>query len=298
MARIGFIGLGNMGGPMARHLLQSRHEIKAFDLVAAALEAVVGVGAGAARSAADAASGVDVVITMLPAGPDVRAVYLGDQGVIAAADPNTLFVDCSTIDVATARQVIDAAEDKGMAMIDAPVSGGVAGAEAASLTFMCGGGEGPFQRAKPYLERMGRNIVHTGGPGNGQAAKICNNMILAISMIGVGEAFVLAEKLGLDHQTLFDVASTASAQCWALNSYCPVPGPVPASPANRNYQAGFTAANMLKDLRLSQDAASGFGADTELGAHATRLYADYAEKAGLGDKDFSGIINMIREKSG
>ncbi len=298
MARIGFIGIGNMGGPMARNLLKARHEVKAFDVVEAALERAVGFGAGAAASAADAARGVDIVITMLPAGEHVRAVYLGDDGVIAAADPNTLFIDSSTIDVATAREVIDAAEDKGMAMIDAPVSGGVSGAEAAGLTFMCGGGEGPFRRAKPYLEQMGRNIVHAGGPGNGQAAKICNNMILAVSMIGVGEAFVLAEKLGLDHQTLFDVASTASAQCWALNNYCPVPGPVPASPANRDYQAGFTAANMLKDLRLSQDAASGFGANTELGAHATRLYADYAEKAGLGDKDFSGIIQMIREKSG
>ena len=298
MARIGFIGVGNMGGPMARNLLKARHEVKAFDLVAAALDRAVGYGASAAESATNAARGVDIVVTMLPAGKHVRAVYLGDDGVIAVADPNTLFIDSSTIDVATAREVITAAEDKGMAMIDAPVSGGVGGAEAASLTFMCGGGDGSFQRAKPYLEQMGRTIVHTGGPGNGQAAKICNNMILAISMIGVGEAFVLAEKLGLDHQTLFDVASTASAQCWALTSYCPVPGPVPASPANREFQAGFTAANMLKDLRLSQDAASGFGADTELGAHATRLYTDYAEKAGLGEKDFSGIINLIREKSG
>ncbi len=298
MARIGFIGIGKMGGPMARNLLRARHEIKAFDIVPAALERAVEFGASPAESARDAARGVDVVITMLPVGSHVRSVYLGDNGIIASADPNTLFVDSSTIDVATAREVIDAAEDKGMAMIDAPVSGGVGGAESATLTFMCGGGEAPFRRAKPYLERMGRNIVHAGGPGNGQAAKICNNMILAVSMIAVGEAFVLAEKLGLDHQTLFDITTTASAQCWALSSYCPVPGPVPGSPANRGYQAGFTAANMLKDLRLSQDAANGFGAKTELGAEATRLYTEYAEKAGSGEKDFSGIINMIRENSG
>lgn len=298
MARIGFIGVGNMGGPMAQNLLKASHEVRAFDLAAEAVDRAVAAGATAADSTQEAVADADVVVTMLPAGQHVRQVYLGDDGIIAAASPNTLFIDSSTIDVATAREVIAAAEAGGMQMIDAPVSGGVGGAEAGTLTFMCGGTDGAFERARPYLDQMGKTVVHAGPAGNGQAAKICNNMILAISMIGVGEAFVLAEKLGVDHQTLFDISSTASGQCWALTSYCPVPGPVPASPANRDYQAGFTAANMLKDLRLSQEAAEGFGANTELGANATRLYAAYAEEQGMEAKDFSGIINMIRERSG
>ena len=297
MARIGFIVVGNMGGPMAQNLLKAGHEVRAFDLAAEAVDRAVAAGATAAASVQEAAVDADVVVTMLPAGKHVGQVYLGDDGIIAAAAANTLFIDSSTIDVATAREVIAAAEKGGMEMIDAPVSGGVGGAETGTLTFMCGGADGAFDRARPYLEQMGKTIVHAGPAGNGQAAKICNNMILAISMIGVGEAFVLAEKLGVDHQTLFDICSTASAQCWALTSYCPVPGPVPASPANRDYQAGFTAANMLKDLRLSQEAAEGFGAKTELGADATRLFAAYAEENGMAAKDFSGIINMIRENS-
>ena len=298
MARIGFIGVGNMGGPMAQNLLKAGHEVRAFDLAAEAVDRAVAAGATAADSTQEAVADADIVVTMLPAGQHVRQVYLGDDGIIAAASPNTLFIDSSTIDVATVREVIAAAEAGGMQMIDAPVSGGVGGAEAGTLTFMCGGADGAFDRARPYLEQMGKTVVHAGPAGNGQAAKICNNMILAISMIGVGEAFVLAEKLGVDHQTLFDISSTASGQCWALTSYCPVPGPVPASPANRDYQAGFTAANMLKDLRLSQEAAKGFGANTELGADATRLYTAYAEEQGMAAKDFSGIINMIRENSG
>jgi len=297
MARIGFIGVGNMGGPMALNLIKAGHQVQAFDLVAEALARVGEAGAEVKASANDTAAGVDVVVTMLPAGKHVAQVYLGDDGILAAAGADTLFIDSSTIDVATARQVIAAAGEAGMAMIDAPVSGGVGGAEAGSLTFMCGGEADAFARAKPFLDIMGKTIVHAGGAGNGQAAKICNNMILAVSMIAVGEAFVLAEKLGLEHQTLFDIATTASGQCWALTSYCPVPGPVPASPANRDYQAGFTADNMLKDLRLSQAAAQDVGADTQLGGEAARLFEAFAEGQGLGAKDFSGIINLIRENS-
>jgi 3-hydroxyisobutyrate dehydrogenase len=297
MARIGFIGVGNMGGPMALNLIKAGHQVQAFDLVAEALERVGEAGAEIKANTNETAAGVDVVVTMLPAGKHVAQVYLGDDGILAAADAGTLFIDSSTIDVATARQVIAAAGAAGLAMIDAPVSGGVGGAEAGSLTFMCGGEADAFARAKPFLDVMGKTIVHAGGAGNGQAAKICNNMILAVSMIAVGEAFVLAEKLGLEHQTLFDIATTASGQCWALSSYCPVPGPVPASPANRDYQAGFTADNMLKDLRLSQAAAQDVGADTQMGGEAARLYEAFAEGQGLGAKDFSGIINLIRENS-
>ncbi len=293
MSTVGFIGVGNMGGPMARNLIAAGHQVKAFDLVPAALAQAVTAGADAGGSAADAASGVDVVVTMLPAGRHVRSVYMGADGIIAAADAGSLLIDSSTIDVESARVVAEAAAEAGFEMIDAPVSGGVGGAEAGSLTFMCGGPDGAFERAKPFLDIMGQNIVHAGGSGNGQAAKICNNMMLGITMIGVGEAFVLAEKLGLDHQKLFDIASTASAQCWALTTYCPVPGPVPTSPANKDYQAGFTAAMMLKDLRLAQAAAQSAGAATPMGAAAASIYALY-ENAGHGAVDFSGVIKMIR----
>jgi 3-hydroxyisobutyrate dehydrogenase len=230
---------------------------------------------------------------LLPAGRHVAVEYRGEGGILTAAQPGTLFIDCSTIDVATARQVGSAAAEAGMAMVDAPVSGGVAGAEAATLTFMVGGPEEGFARAKPFLEKMGRNIVHAGGPGNGQAAKICNNMILGVSMIGVCEAFVLAEKLGLDHQKLFEVSSTASGQCWSLTTYCPVPGPVPTSPANRDYKPGFTAEMMLKDLRLAQDAAIAGGASTPLGAEAAQVYSLFVN-AGNGGVDFSGIVRFLR----
>ncbi len=295
MARIGFVGVGNMGGPMALNLLNAGHSVKVFDLSADAVATCVAKGAEAAESAADAAKNVGIVVSMLPKGDHVRSVYLGDDGLLSAADPGTLFIDCSTIDVATARDVEKAAAAAGMSMVDAPVSGGVGGAAAGTLTFMVGGGKGAFEAAKPILEAMGANIVHTGGPGNGQAAKICNNMILGISMIGVCEAFVLAEKLGLEHQTMFDIVSTASGQCWSLTSYCPVPGPVPASPANNGYKPGFSAQNMLKDLHLSQDAANGFGASTELGKAAMEMYESYV--GGEGEKaDFSGIVNMIRKK--
>ena len=290
MTEIGFIGLGNMGKPMVRNLAAAGHTIRAFDIVAGAAEAA---GVPAAASAQDAVAGVDIAITMLPAGPQVREVYLGDGGILDAVGGETLLIDCSTIDVATAREVSAAATARGLAMVDAPVSGGVAGAEAAGLTFMVGGAEAAFARAEPILQAMGKTIVHAGGAGNGQAAKICNNMILAVSMIGVSEAFVLAERLGLDHQKLFDIVSTASGQCWALTTYCPVPGPVPTSPANRDYQAGFTAAMMLKDLRLAQDAAQKAGAATPLGAGAAALYALF-DGTGQGARDFSGIIELIR----
>ncbi|WP_373086138.1 3-hydroxyisobutyrate dehydrogenase [Sneathiella sp.] len=294
MARIGFVGVGNMGGPMARNLLKAGHSVKVFDLSAVAVAQCVAAGGEAAATAAEAASNVGIVVSMLPKGDHVRAVYLGDNGILAAAGQGTLFIDCSTIDVATARDVEKSAAAAGMTMVDAPVSGGVGGAEAGTLTFMVGGNMGGFEAAKPVLEAMGKNIVHTGGPGNGQAAKICNNMILGISMIGVCEAFVLAEKLGLEHQTMFDIVSTASGQCWSLTTYCPVPGPVPTSPANNGYKPGFSAQNMLKDLHLSQDAADGFGASTELGKAAMDLYESYVSGEGK-EADFSGIVNMIRK---
>jgi 3-hydroxyisobutyrate dehydrogenase len=293
MARIGFIGLGNMGGPMARNLLKAGHRVKAFDLQPALTSKAVEAGAAAANSPAEAAREVEAVITMLPAGQHVQTVYLGDGRVLESAAPGTLLIDSSTIDVETARAVGAAAAAAGRPMVDAPVSGGTAGAEAATLTFMVGGPEAAFAAARPLLEVMGKTIVHAGGSGNGQAAKICNNMILGISMIAVGEAFILAEKLGLDHQKLFDISSKSSGQCWSLTSYCPVPGPVPSSPANRDYRPGFTAEMMLKDLRLSQEAASKAGATTPLGEAATRLYRRYAE-AGDGGSDFSGIIRMLR----
>jgi 3-hydroxyisobutyrate dehydrogenase len=293
MARIGFIGLGNMGLPMATNLLKAGHKVEGFDVNSAPVEKLVREGGASAASVKGAASRGDVVITMLPSGREVREVYLATGGIIEAANSGTLLVDSSTIDVETARLVAAAAEARGLHMVDAPVSGGVVGAQAATLTFMVGGPEAAFVRAKPILEAMGKTVVHAGGPGNGQAAKICNNMILGISMIAVSEAFVLAEKLGLEAQKLFDISSKSSGQCWSLTSYCPVPGPVPASPANRDYQAGFTAAMMLKDLRLAQDAARDAGVATPLGAEAASLYGLYVGHGHAG-RDFSGIIRFLR----
>ena len=293
MAKIGFIGLGNMGLPMARNLLKAGHAVQGFDVSKAQADALAASGGQAAAGVKAAASGVEVVITMLPAGKQVREVYLGPDGVLAAAGSDALLIDSSTIDVETARVVAAAAQAKGIAMLDAPVSGGVGGAQAGTLTFMVGGDAAAFARAKPILEQMGKTIVHAGGAGNGQAAKICNNMILGVSMIAVSEAFVLAEKLGLDAQKLFDISSKSSGQCWSMTSYCPVPGPVPASPANRDYKAGFTAAMMLKDLQLAQDAAAAAGAKTPLGADAARLYSQYVA-SGEGPRDFSGVISFIR----
>ena len=295
MTSIGFIGLGNMGGPMASNLISAGHAVSGFDVVTSALDRAVSNGVTATASVAGSAGECDVVITMLPAGEHVRQVYLGDEGVLASAAPRTLRMDGSTTDVATARDVNEAAASRNFEMLDAPVSGGVGGAEAGTLTFMVGGAPAPFERARPLLDIMGSNVFHTGGPGNGQAAKMCNNMILGISMIAVSEAFSLADKVGLGAQTLFDVVSTASGQCWSLTSYCPVPGPVPTSPANRDYQAGFTSDMMLKDLRLAQQSAGLTGAATPLGAEAEAIYSRYC-KSGNGASDFSGIIRMITEK--
>jgi 3-hydroxyisobutyrate dehydrogenase len=294
MARIGFIGLGNMGVPMAGNLVKQGHAVKGFDLLAANIAKAEGRGVAKAASAAEAAQDAEVVITMLPAGKDTRAVWSG--GMLKAAQPGTLIVDSSTIDVESARSVHELAADAGMLSLDAPVSGGVGGAEAASLTFMCGGAKDAFEKAQPVLEAMGKRIVHCGNAGAGQAAKICNNMMLAVSMIGVSEAFVLAEKLGLSHQALFDVASASSGQCWALTSYCPVPGLVPTSPANNNYKAGFASALMLKDLKLAQEAASAAGATTPLGAAAAQIYGLH-NAWGEGAADFSGIIHLIRGRT-
>jgi 3-hydroxyisobutyrate dehydrogenase len=293
MAKVGFIGLGNMGMPMAQNLLKSAHAVTGFDLNVDATERLAASGGNTANSVADACKAAEVVITMLPAGEQVREVYFGASGVLASVQPETLLIDSSTIDVATAREVAQGARDKGLAMVDAPVSGGVAGAEAASLTFMVGGDDAAFERARPVLETMGKTIVHAGGPGNGQAAKICNNMILGASMIIVSEAFLLAEKLGLEAQKLFDISSKSSGQCWSMTSYCPVPGLVPSSPANRDYKAGFTAAMMLKDLKLAQAAARATRATTPLGAGAAAVYERFID-SGDSSVDFSGIIRYLR----
>ena len=275
MTKVGFIGLGNMGMPMAQNLLKAAYEVTGFDLNAHATELLAANGGTSANSVSDACKAAEVVITMLPVAP------------------GPLLIDSSTIDVQSARDVAQAAQDKGLAMVDAPVSGGVTGAEAATLTFMVGGSDDAFERARPVLEKMGKTIVHAGGPGNGQAAKICNNMILGASMIVVCEAFLLAEKLGLDPQKLFDISSKSSGQCWSMTSYCPVPGPVPASPANRDYKAGFTAAMMLKDLKLAQTAARATHATTPLGAGAAAVYDRFVESGGS-SVDFSGIIRYLR----
>lgn len=293
MKRVGFIGLGNMGGPMASNLVKAGFEVIGYDLAADNLDRAGRAGIRPAASLAEAVRAAEAVVTMLPAGAHVRAVYEGEGGILASVPPGALLIDSSTIDVASARAVAAAALEAGMEMLDAPVSGGTGGAEAGTLTFMVGGSDQAFERAGPILQAMGKTIVHAGAAGNGQAAKICNNMILGISMIGVSEAFALAEKLGLDHQRLFDISSKSSGQCWSLTSYCPVPGPVPTSPANRGYQPGFTAAMMLKDLKLAQEAAAGSGASTPLGAGAAQLYSLFCAQ-GKDRQDFSAIINMLR----
>jgi 3-hydroxyisobutyrate dehydrogenase len=293
MSTIAFIGLGNMGLPMAQNLIKAGHTVRGFDVTAAAVEDLTTGGGTAAHSIAEACTGADVVITMLPAGEHVSEVYLAADGVLASVEADALLIDCSTIDVETARAIAAAAAERGLDMIDAPVSGGVTGAQAATLTFMVGGPETAFARALPLLEAMGKTIVHAGGAGNGQAAKICNNMVLGASMIVVSEAFLLAEKLGHDAQKLFDISSKSSGQCWSMTSYCPVPGPVPSSPANRDYKAGFSAAMMLKDLKLAQAAAKASHARTPLGAGAAAVYEQFVENADPG-VDFSGIIRFLR----
>jgi 3-hydroxyisobutyrate dehydrogenase len=293
MTHIAFIGLGNMGGPMAANLVKAGHTVVGFDLAEASRVAAAAQGVTLAASAAQATQGAEIIVTMLPAGKHVLTVW---NEISDTARPGSVLIDCSTIDVASARQAHEIAAKSSLLSLDAPVSGGTGGATNATLTFMCGGSDAAFAAARPILEAMGRKIVHCGPAGNGQAAKICNNMILGISMIAVGEAFTLGEKLGLSHQALFDVASTSSGQCWSLTTYCPVPGPVPTSPANNGYKPGFAADLMLKDLKLSQDAAAAAGAATPLGAAAAQLYAMFAD-AGHGGADFSSIINMLREKA-
>ncbi len=288
--RVAFLGLGNMGRPMALNLARAGHDVRGWDISAQAMQEF---GGATAATRDDALAGAEAVISMLPAGEHVRAAYLGAGGIIArVASARPLLIDCSTIDVESARAVGAAAAAAGLDMLDAPVSGGVGGATAGTLTFMVGGPDSAFARAEALLRTMGRNVVHAGGAGAGQAAKICNNMMLGVEMIVTAEAFVLADKLGLDRQKLFDIASVSSGQCWSLTSYCPVPGPVPASPANRDYAAGFAAALMLKDLGLSQQAAASAGAATPLGAHAARLYQALVE-AGEGGRDFSAVFPWL-----
>jgi 3-hydroxyisobutyrate dehydrogenase len=293
MANIGFIGLGNMGGPMAANLVKAGHTVAGYDLNPAALDALGKAGGKRASSSADAARGASVVITMLPAGEHVRDVYLHQGGLIeATADKKPLLIDCSTIDVDSARTVTEAAKVAGLAMLDAPVSGGTAGAQNATLTFMVGGTEEAFARGKSVLEAMGKNIFHAGGPGAGQAVKICNNMMLAINMVGVSEGFLLAQKLGLDWGKLHQICTTATSNSWALSSYCPAPGPVPAAPSNRDYAPGFAAALMVKDVKLSQAAAEATGTPTPLAAKALSLYQQVVD-AGDGGKDFSVVFRWL-----
>jgi 3-hydroxyisobutyrate dehydrogenase len=293
MTTIGFIGLGNMGNPMAANLVKAGYTVHGFDLVPENLKTARDNGVLVMANGVAAAKDAEVVITMLPAGKHVLSVY---EEIAPKAAEGTLFIDSSTIDVDSARKAHALAAKHGLLSIDAPVSGGTGGAAAGTLTFMAGGSKEAFVKAEPVLQPMAGRIVHCGDAGAGQAAKICNNMILGVSMIGVSEAFVLAEKLGLSHQALFDVASTSSGQCWSLTTYCPVPGPVPASPANRDYQAGFAAALMLKDLKLAQEAAQQSGAVTPLGAEAAQLYALFNAQ-GHGGADFSGIIKFLRGDS-
>ena len=293
MPNIGFIGLGNMGAPMAANLVKSGDSVVGFDVVATARQESAQSGIEIAPNPKACVEKADVIVTMLPAGEHVRSVW---SEVLPSAKRGALFIDCSTIDVTSARAAHALAAQRGIAALDAPVSGGVAGAKAATLTFMVGGSAEAFARGKPVLERMGKRVVHCGDAGNGQAAKICNNMILGTSMIAVSEAFVLGEKLGLSHQALFDVASASSGQCWSLTSYCPVPGPVPASPANNGYKPGFAAALMLKDLKLAREAADAVHVKTAIGAHAAEIYERFAQ-AGHSGTDFSGIINFVREAS-
>ncbi|MEQ8405308.1 MAG: 3-hydroxyisobutyrate dehydrogenase [Oceanicaulis sp.] len=292
MAEIAFIGLGNMGSGMAANLVKSGHAVRAFDLSPDAVKALAEKGAKAAASVENAVEGAEVVVTMLPAGPHVKSVYAGDNGVFSLATKDTVLIDCSTIDVETAREMGELAASKGFSFVDAPVSGGVAAAEGGTLTFMVGGPEGAFAKAEPILDAMGKAVIRAGDAGTGQAAKICNNMLLAITMIGTCESMNLALKLGLDPQNFFDIASKASGQSWSLTSYCPVPGPVPAAPSNRDYKPGFAAPMMLKDLKLAMATAQRNDVSTPLGAQAEALYEMFNRNGG-GDLDFSGIIKLL-----
>ncbi|MEQ7874348.1 3-hydroxyisobutyrate dehydrogenase [Sphingomonas sp. ASV193] len=290
MKKVAFIGLGNMGGGMAANLVKAGHEVVAFDLAEAAIERARGNGASIAASAGEAVAGVDAVVTMLPAGKHVAGVYA--DSVIGKAPSSAILIDCSTIDVATAKAVAAQAAGAGYTMVDAPVSGGIAAADAGTLTFMVGGSDEGFAKAQPYLEKMGKAVIHAGAAGSGQAAKIVNNMLLGITMAGTCEAFVLAQKLGLDPQTFFDISSKASGQSWSMTSYCPLPGVGPETPADRDYEGGFAAALMLKDLKLAMEAAKEAGAYTPMGGEAEELYQRFVERGGAG-KDFSALIKMI-----
>lgn len=295
MTKIAFIGLGHMGGPMAANLVKAGFETMGSDLSAAAMDKFTSAGGKKAGSIAEAVRDADIVITMLPSGKEVRAVYLGAQGLVETLGKGKLLIDCSTIDVTTARDVGEKAVAKGHDFIDAPVSGGTAGAEAGTLTFMVGGSEAAFKKAEAILSKMGKAIIHAGGVGNGQAAKICNNMVLGISMIGISEAFNLADGLGLPREKFFEIANVSSAQCWSLTKYCPVPGPVPTSPANRDYAPGFTVAMLLKDLRLAQEAANSVRASTPLGAEAAQIYALMSGQ-GNDNLDFSSVFKFLQSK--
>ncbi len=297
MTTIAFIGLGNMGGPMAANLVKAGHRVLGFDFSATALAKAQNEGVEPAENSSEAVAQADVVVTMLPTGKHLIGAMEAEDGILRSARPDALLIDCSTVDIDSARAAHALAARRGLKSVDAPVSGGVGGATAGTLTFMVGGEDEAVALARPFLEVMGKKIVHCGGGGAGQAAKICNNMILGISMIGVCEAFVLGEKLGLTHQALYDVASTASGQCWSLTSYCPVPGPVPASPANRDYAPGFAAPLMLKDLNLSQAASTSAGAHTPMGRRAAEIFASFIE-AGGAEKDFSGVIEFLRAARG
>lgn len=291
MAKIAFIGLGNMGGGMAANLAKAGHAVVAFDLSEEALARAEARGATRAASAAEAMKDAEAVVTMLPAGKHVRAVYA--DSVLGLAPKGAILMDCSTIDVDSARAVIADAAAAGYQMVDAPVSGGIAAAEAGTLTFMAGGSDAAFERARPFLEQMGKAVIHAGEAGAGQAAKICNNMLLGATMVATCEAFAMARRLGLDLQTFYDISSKASGQSWSMTSYCPVPGVGPETPADRNYDGGFAAALMLKDLRLAMEAAESVDAYTPMGAEAEELYTRFAEALGGGNKDFSAIIQMI-----
>lgn len=294
MSNIAFIGLGNMGSGMCANLASAKHNVRAYDLNQTAVENAVKAGAQAASTVANCVENAEFIITMLPAGKHVHQVYFDDDSVLAHAPPSALLIDCSTIAVDEARNAAREAKSRGFSAIDAPVSGGVAAAGAGTLTFMVGGDEANVERARPILESMGKNVFHAGPSGNGQAAKTANNMLLGISMIATSEAFNLAAKLGLDAETFFNISSKASGQCWSMTSYCPAPGPVPASPANNDYEAGFAVAMMLKDLRLAQDAASGVGAAIPFGEQAERLYT-VLEEQGMSAKDFSVVMSHIEK---
>ena len=290
MAKIAFIGLGHMGGGMAPNLAKAGHEVRAFDLVAEAVQHATEGGCSAAASGGEAVKGADVVITMLPASKHVRAVFHDD--VAPNARPGTLMIDCSTIDVASAREVGEQMTNAGFEFVDAPVSGGIAAAAGGTLTFMVGGSDAAFEKAKPFLEPMAKAVIHAGALGAGQAAKICNNMILGATMVATCEGFAMAKKLGLDLQTFYDISSNASGQSWSMTSYCPVPGVGPETPADHDYEGGFAAALMLKDLKLAMDAAKAVDAYTPIGGEAEELYQRFVDRGG-GNKDFSGIIKMI-----